>query len=300
MSVTRGRPPAVLSLRGDGVPALSRRPHRPWACTVLSWRSGYRVSSHQGHGHRPRALSAVRQSGSELRFSGQSLALPARLRGELLPGLGQCALRSATRLPRSELGAGTFPRIASRVAPEVSLHSVEIDPVVVDIARKYFFYQESDRLTTTVEDGRVFLSRPGPAYDLIVLDAFNAQGVPFHLTTREFFEVVRQRLAPEGVFAANFIGALMGKDARLFSGQLPHDPETVRSGLPLEPRGGERPPFFRGQSHSPGDRLCRTYRRGGLPQERARACSPMGAPQPPNPVRRRLFTVLIRRPAFRS
>ena len=58
--------------------------------------------------------------------------------------------------------------------------------------------------------------RPGPAYDLIILDAFNSTGVPFHLTTREFFEIVRSRLTPNGIFAANFVGQLMGGEGRLF------------------------------------------------------------------------------------
>ena len=62
----------------------------------------------------------------------------------------------------------------------------------------------------------MFLTRTEDKYDLIVLDAFNSTGVPFHLMTREFFELVRKRLKPDGVFAANFIGSLMGTDARLF------------------------------------------------------------------------------------
>jgi spermidine synthase len=85
-----------------------------------------------------------------------------------------------------------------------------------EVARDYFLYEESSGVRTFIEDGRVFLARSGPAYDLIVLDAFNATGVPFHLTTREFLGTVRSRLTPDGVFAANYIGKLMGKDGRLF------------------------------------------------------------------------------------
>ncbi len=114
------------------------------------------------------------------------------------------------------LGGGSFQRALARMRPEAEIDSVEIDPAVRDVARKYFLYQESDRVRTVIADGRVFLSRPGPAYDLIVLDAFNSTGVPFHLTTREFFQIVRRRLSADGVFAANFVGQLMGGDGRLF------------------------------------------------------------------------------------
>ena len=114
------------------------------------------------------------------------------------------------------LGGGVFPREISSVAPDVSIESVEIDPAVRDIAKEFFLYAEGPRVRTTIEDGRVFLSRPGPLYDLVVLDAFNSTGVPFHLTTREFFEAVRRRTAPDGVFVGNYIGSLMGREGKLF------------------------------------------------------------------------------------
>ena len=114
------------------------------------------------------------------------------------------------------LGGASFQRELARLRPDVEIDSIEIDPVVRDVARKYFLYRESDLVRTVISDGRVFLSRPGPPYDLIVLDAFHSTGVPFHLTTREFFEIVRRRLSPRGIFAANFVGQLMGGEGRLF------------------------------------------------------------------------------------
>jgi spermidine synthase len=114
------------------------------------------------------------------------------------------------------LGTGAVPRMMTRLLPDVSVDSVEIDPVVRDIAKQYFLYEESDKVRTIVEDGRVFLARGGDPYDLIFLDAYNGTGLPFHLMTREFFQIARGRLKPEGVFAANFVGSLMGRDSRLF------------------------------------------------------------------------------------
>ena len=114
------------------------------------------------------------------------------------------------------LGGASLPRAVARLLPDASIVSVEIDPVVAEIARKYFLYQESPRVRTVVEDGRVFLTRTNETFDLIVLDAYNSTGVPFHLMTQEFFEIVRKRLKPDGVFAANFIGRLMGTEGRLF------------------------------------------------------------------------------------
>jgi hypothetical protein len=118
-------------------------------------------------------------------------------------------------------------------AAEAEIDTVEIDPVVRDLALEYFLYRESERVRTVIADGRVFLAQPGPAYDLIVLDAFNSTGVPFHLTTREFFVTLRRRLSPDGILAANFVGQPMGEDGRLL-GDLQDDPAPVRAGVRRE------------------------------------------------------------------
>jgi spermidine synthase len=52
-------------------------------------------------------------------------------------------------------------------------------------------------------DGRVFLNRDGERYDLILVDAYRGGYVPFHLLTREFYGLVKQRLAPGGAAAFN-------------------------------------------------------------------------------------------------
>jgi spermidine synthase len=52
-------------------------------------------------------------------------------------------------------------------------------------------------------DGRVFLNRNSERYDLILVDAYRGGYVPFHLLTREFYDLVKQRLAPGGAAAFN-------------------------------------------------------------------------------------------------
>ncbi|HEY7862201.1 MAG TPA: fused MFS/spermidine synthase, partial [Thermoanaerobaculia bacterium] len=123
------------------------------------------------------------------------------------------------------LGVGTFPRRLSELLPEAQIETVEIDPVVADMARRHFAFPESERNKIIIEDGRVFLARGGAPYDLIVLDAYNATGVPFHLMTREFFALAKSRLSRDGVFAANFLGRVMGERGELFWAAL----RTIRT-----------------------------------------------------------------------
>jgi spermidine synthase len=57
-----------------------------------------------------------------------------------------------------------------------------------------------------VMDARTFLVRNHEDYDVILLDAYGADEIPRHLTTVEFFRLVRSRMKPDGVVAANIWG----------------------------------------------------------------------------------------------
>jgi spermidine synthase len=101
------------------------------------------------------------------------------------------------------LGAGSISTYLGRAMPDVVVDSVEIDPGVIDAAKKYFGIRESKRVRYLAGDGRVMLRRNRQTYDLILLDAYHGGYVPFHLLTKEFYELVKERLAPDGVAAFN-------------------------------------------------------------------------------------------------
>ncbi len=112
------------------------------------------------------------------------------------------------------LGGGSAQRSFEHYYTNVTIDTVEIDPMVLRIARSYFGFDESERQRVFVEDGRQFLRRNSGRYDLIILDAY-VQGrygssIPQHLATKEFFELVRDRLTTNGIFCDNVIGTLTG------------------------------------------------------------------------------------------
>ncbi len=82
------------------------------------------------------------------------------------------------------------------------VEAVEIDPVVVGVAREYFHLLPSDG-TVYEMDGREFLSRSNRTYDVILMDAFGSSSIPFHLVTREVFGIIAAHLRAGGVFALN-------------------------------------------------------------------------------------------------
>jgi spermidine synthase len=90
--------------------------------------------------------------------------------------------------------------------PTAEFHAVEIDPAVIKVAKKYFYFKPGKNITVFEEDGRVFVKRAtkkGYKYDLVLLDAFDHEYIPEHLLTKEFLEEVKKTLLPGGVLAAN-------------------------------------------------------------------------------------------------
>ena len=105
------------------------------------------------------------------------------------------------------LGAGSIPYYLNRFIPHAIIDAVEIDPGVIGAAKKYFGLRETRTFHLIENDARVFLNRHTEPYDIIFVDAFTGSYIPFHLMTREFYQLVRNRLAPGGVAAFNFIPA---------------------------------------------------------------------------------------------
>lgn len=130
----------------------------------------------------------------------------------LLPWLLE---RPAERALVIGLGGGIIANQYRYFHPATAVDGVEIDPAVIDVARRHFDLDPTVRVFA--EDGRIFAARPGPDYDVIVVDAYTNQVyVPFHLATREFFAEVRGRLAVGGLVAMNVSAAR--EDAPLLQG----------------------------------------------------------------------------------
>jgi spermidine synthase len=98
---------------------------------------------------------------------------------------------------------GTIARAYGVYWPRAAIDGVEIDPAVSDAGRRYLGMVDNPRLRVHDADARPFLRRSDDRYDLIVVDAYHQPYVPFYLTTREFFRLVRARLAPGGIVALN-------------------------------------------------------------------------------------------------
>ena len=133
---------------------------------------------------------------------------PQRLLGAHRGRLGRPP-RAAVRRPQRAAAARRDPR--QRGGHDVArlrgvlprrVDGVEIDAELSDIGREYFD-MNNPRLQLYHEERGPFLRRTDARYDVISVDAYRQPYIPFYLTTVEFFETVRDRLAPGGVLIVN-------------------------------------------------------------------------------------------------
>lgn len=101
------------------------------------------------------------------------------------------------------LGGGTIPSFLRKHFPHATIDAVDIDPDVVYVAKKFFGFREDAKMRAYAADGRRFIEQCREPYDVIFLDAFGCENVPYHLATREFLVAVRRALAPRGVAVGN-------------------------------------------------------------------------------------------------
>ncbi|QPF88285.1 fused MFS/spermidine synthase [Bradyrhizobium genosp. L] len=100
-------------------------------------------------------------------------------------------------------GGGRVAWYLHRCLPDVRVTSVELDPAVLELARKYFGIKDEPNFDLEAKDGRLFLSQSKDRYDVILIDAYRGPFVPFHLMTREFYQIVKDHLAEGGVVVQN-------------------------------------------------------------------------------------------------
>ncbi len=100
-------------------------------------------------------------------------------------------------------GGGRTAWYLHRFLPDARVTTVELDPAVAELSRKYFGIKDEPNFALEVGDGRLFLSQSKDKYDVIMLDAYRGPFVPFHLLTKEFYQIVRDHLTDGGVMVQN-------------------------------------------------------------------------------------------------
>ena len=84
--------------------------------------------------------------------------------------------------------------------PKLTIDFYEIDQDVKDEAERNFTYlKHCPPRRIIIGDGRIMLEKQTATYDVILLDAFNSDGIPLHLLTKEAIDIYKRRLNKNGI-----------------------------------------------------------------------------------------------------
>ena len=113
------------------------------------------------------------------------------------------------------LGTGSLVRFLWRFRPRVLLTIVEIREDVVHAAQQFFRLPDDERVSIELGDAALYVAQQGDAYDLILVDAYDARGRVGALDTPAFYAHCRRRLVRGGMLATNLLSRHRGVDASL-------------------------------------------------------------------------------------
>ncbi len=159
-----------------------------------------------------RTLSFVRDSGEEVIESQLDLKAPH----DLLIDYTRFMFLSYLFRPKQEqvlivgLGGGSMIHFLKHYDPKVKVDVVEIDPVIVELADKYFGVRSEGNVKIITKDAFDYLKNTDKEYDVIYMDAFlkpsrdtDDTGIPLRLKTIRFYKEIQKKLTPNGCVVFN-------------------------------------------------------------------------------------------------
>lgn len=101
------------------------------------------------------------------------------------------------------LGGGAQVKFLHRHFPQLHLEVVENDAGVLALREAFRVPPDDTRLRVVQGDGAAWLRDHPGAFDILLVDAYDAGGIPGHMGSQGFYALCRSALAPGGVMASN-------------------------------------------------------------------------------------------------
>lgn len=113
------------------------------------------------------------------------------------------------------LGGGSLAKWCHRHLPGARVTAVEIDPDVIAFRDQFLVPPDGERFRVVRGDAAQYVAQCDERADVVIIDAFDRDGVAPALCTREFYRDVRAMLSRSGVVAANLVGPKAERVAHL-------------------------------------------------------------------------------------
>lgn len=101
------------------------------------------------------------------------------------------------------LGGGSLAKFCHRYLPDSSITVVEISLDVIALREAFAIPSDSERFSVLHGDAAEFFRYNDTRFDVLLLDGFDANGVPPQLDTPQFYSDCQRALSPGGVLVTN-------------------------------------------------------------------------------------------------
>jgi spermidine synthase len=104
------------------------------------------------------------------------------------------------------LGGGSLAKFCFRHLPRARITVVEVDADVIALREEFCIPRDDERFRVVHDDGARFLERLGEPMDVLLIDAFDADGIALSLAKYSFYSSAARQLTENGVLIMNFWG----------------------------------------------------------------------------------------------
>lgn len=121
------------------------------------------------------------------------------------------------------LGLASVPQMLEKnFKKKYEYHLVEIDDEIIRLAQEYVISDLDSQFFIYEMDAEIFVDISEEKFDLIIIDIFDNQIVPYKFETLEFMEKVKYMLANEGVLLYNRLNLNENNyvDTQLFNNEV--------------------------------------------------------------------------------
>ena len=103
------------------------------------------------------------------------------------------------------VGGGTVIELLHAQFPDAYITGVDIDPVIIDIAKTYFLTGNLSYVQFVAVDAKKYMKESAGKYDYIIIDIFVGNIVPDFVKSKSFISCCKQRLSPNGAMCINYL-----------------------------------------------------------------------------------------------
>jgi len=110
---------------------------------------------------------------------------------------------SPKRIAMIGLGGGSLAKYCYRYLPQTEITAVEINPDVIALRNEFSIPADDARFKVLLGDGAVFVTDATRQSDVLIVDGFDAGGLPAQLSSQQFYDDCFASLADSGIMVVN-------------------------------------------------------------------------------------------------